>query len=84
MDGNSKRTEDDTFYGAFVIGGIAFSTICKIKKTIGYIMVVEVAWVNFLTKVVGCSSDKTSVIYDGIVRSSGHLVDEGLNTLDIR
>ena len=47
-------------------------------------MVVEVAWVNFLTKVVGCSSDKTSVIYDGIVRSSGHLVDEGLNTLDIR
>ena len=45
-------------------------------------MIVEVAWGNFLTDVMGGSSVKARGIHDGTVRSAGKLVDEVINTLE--
>ena len=53
---STKNTEDDAGYGAFVVEGAALSSICKINETIGYLLIVEVAWGDLLTEVIGGSS----------------------------
>ena len=54
----------------FVVGDEAFSTICKINKTVGYLMGVEVDWGKLWTEVMGCSAINASGIPYGMVRVS--------------
>ena len=49
----------------FVVGDEAFSTICKINKTVGYLMGVEVDWGKLWTEVMGCSAINASGIHYG-------------------
>ena len=67
----------------FVIGGMAFSTICKRNKVIGYILGVKVAWGNLLMDVIGGSVIKAIGIYYGTVRAAIHLSDEVLDSLEV-
>ena len=67
MNINAKNTEDDAGDGAFFIGGVAFSTICKINKSVGYILGVEVAWGNLLMDVMGGSAIKAIGVHIGAV-----------------
>ena len=83
MDGNSKKTEDDTGYGAFFIGDASFSAKFKINKAFGYIFRVEVAWVNLFTDVIGCSSIKFNRIYDGMVRTYSQVAGEVHDPLEL-
>ena len=76
MNGNSKNKEDEAGYGAFVIRGTAFSTICKIGKAVGYFLGLEVAWVNLLMEVMGGSFVKAGGIYDVMVRASIQVADD--------
>ena len=64
---STKKTEDDAGYGAFVVEGAALSSICKINEAIGYLLIVEVAWGDLLTEVIGGSSINARRIHDGKV-----------------
>ena len=76
MNGKSKNKEDEAGYGAFVVRGMKFYTICKIGEAIGYLLGLEVAWVNLLMEVMVGSFVKAGRIYDGMVRASGQVEDE--------
>ena len=79
---NTKNTENDAGYGAFLIGGTSFSTICKSNKAIRYLLRVEFAWGNLLTDVMGCSPFKASGIHDGMMRVAVQVGDEMLDPLE--
>ena len=76
------QKEDDTGYGTFFIGGMAFSTIWKINKVIGYLLVVEVAWGNLLVEVTGGSAIKARGIHYMAVRLYRQLAGEVLDSLE--
>ena len=76
MNGNSKNKEDEAGYGVFVVRGMEFYTICKIGKAIGYLLGLEVAWVNLLMEILGGSFVEAGGIYNGMVRASGQVEDE--------
>ena len=67
MNINTQKTEDDSGYGTFVIGGMDFSTICKSNEAIGYLLGVEFAWVKLLMEVMGGSVTKARGIHYGTV-----------------
>ena len=58
MNINTQKTEDDSGYGTFVIGGMDFYTICKSNEVIRYLLGVEVSWVKLLMEVMGGSVTK--------------------------
>ena len=64
-------------------GGVAFSSILKINKNIGYLLRVEVTWVNLLMEFMGCSSIKARPIYYWMVVESSQVVDEVIYLLEI-
>ena len=83
MNSNTPpQKDDDAGYGTFFIGGMAFSTIYKSNKVIGYILVVEVAWGNLLMEIMGGSAIKSRGIYYGDVRVYRKLADEVLDSLE--
>ena len=81
MDGNTKKAENDAGNCEFVVGGTAFSTICRSNTAILYIMGVEVTWGNFLMEFMGCIDSKARGMYDGTVRVDRKVEDEFLDTL---
>ena len=83
MNSNTKKAEDDAGYGMFVIGSMAFSTICKRNEVIGYLLGVEVAWGNLLMDVIGGSVINAKGIHYGTVRAAIQLADEVLDLLEV-
>ena len=81
MDGNAKKAENDAGNCEFVVGGTAFSTICRSNAAILYIMGVEDACVKLFTEFMGCSAIKSIGIHDGTAREAGKVEDEVLDNL---
>ena len=82
MNSNTKKAEDDAGYGMFVIGGMAFSTICKRNEVIGYLLGVEFVWGNLLMEVMDGSAINARGIYYWKMWASTQVADEVLDSFE--
>ena len=76
MDHNTKEAQDNTGDGAFFIGGVAFSSVCKINNNIGYMLRLEVACVYFFPEFMGICAIKSRRVHDWVVGASIKVSDE--------
>ena len=76
-----QKIDDDSGYGTFFIGVMAFYTIWNSNKAIEYLLKVEVTCGNLLMEVIGGSDIKARGIHYGVATVASQVADEVLDSL---